>query len=163
MKRLQLFVLQKFSVMEVNKVELPNDVMLGEVSKMLDEGHNVTFMAKGNSMLPFIVGEKDSVEIGKRPEYKPGDIVLSKTDRKIWVLHRYLSSDGETVTLKGDGNLVGTEKCAVGDIVGAVDRIIKPGRVVDCSSAVFKKESAAWRRQPYLIRRVILAIYRRVI
>ena len=149
--------------MEVNKVELPNDVMLGEVSKMLDEGYKVTFMAKGNSMLPFIVGERDSVEIEKRPEYKPGDIVLVKDSRGIWILHRYLSSDGETVILKGDGNLVGTEKCAPADIVGAVARIIKPDREVDCGSAMFKKESAAWRRQPYIIRRVILAIYRRVI
>lgn len=149
--------------MEVNKVEIPNELMLGEVSKMLDEGYKVTFTAKGNSMLPFIVGDRDSVELEKRPEYRPGDIVLAKDSRGIWILHRYLSSDGETVTLKGDGNLVGTEKCAPADIVGAVDRIIKPHREVDCGSAMFKKESAAWRRQPYIIRRVILAIYRRMI
>jgi hypothetical protein len=43
----------------MRSVTLPNEVMLPEVAKMLSEGKQVTIKAKGNSMLPFIVGGRD--------------------------------------------------------------------------------------------------------
>ena len=48
---------------------VPNDVMLGEVRKMIAEDHSVTIKVKGRSMLPFIVGERDSVRL-----VKPSDL-----------------------------------------------------------------------------------------
>ena len=53
--------------MNAKKVILPNALMLGEVSRMLDDGHSVVIMTKGASMSPFIRGERDSVELEKRP------------------------------------------------------------------------------------------------
>lgn len=45
---------------------LPNEEMLPEVAKMLSEGNCVKLKAKGNSMLPFIVGGRDEVVIEKK-------------------------------------------------------------------------------------------------
>lgn len=142
---------------------LPNAVMLGEVSRMLSEGHSVVIMTKGNSMLPFIVGERDSVELIKKDSYGIGDIVLAQVAEGHWVLHRLVGMDGESVTLKGDGNLVGTEKCRLQDIAGSVRTIIRPKKKVDCGTAVFASRSERWRALPYTLRRIVLGIFRRLI
>ena len=45
----------------MKKLILPNEILMGEVERLLSQGTAVTIMTKGNSMLPFIVGERDSV------------------------------------------------------------------------------------------------------
>lgn len=137
--------------------------MLGEVSRMLSDGHIVTISTKGSSMMPFIVGERDSVDLVRRDKYEVGEIVLAQIAKGHWVLHRLVAIDGDDVTLKGDGNLVGTEKCMMSDIAGSVDRIIRPKGETDCRTERFARRSRLWRSQPYIVRRVILAIFRRIV
>lgn len=61
----------------MNKMTLPNAVLLGEATSLLNEGRHVIIPTKGTSMLPFIVGEKDSVKLLKKDEVHRGDIVLA--------------------------------------------------------------------------------------
>lgn len=147
----------------MNKLLVPNDLLLGEVSRMLNDGHKVVIMTKGVSMLPFIVGDRDSVELEKRDSYRIGDIVLARVENKRWVLHRLVSMEWDKAVLKGDGNLVGIERCAIGDIAGAVTFIIRPKGKTDCSSRKFARKSRRWKELPYIVRRIILGIYRRLI
>lgn len=150
--------------MEQKKLVLPNEVMLAEVSALIAEGHEVVILTRGNSMLPFIVGDRDSVRLVKKDKLVVGDIALAEIRKGQYVLHRIISIDGEKVTLKGDGNLVGTEKCKLSDIRGVADTIIRPGRKeIDCTTESFDKISRRWRELPYLIRRVVLGVYRRII
>lgn len=143
---------------------LPNEVMLGSVSEMLAEGHPVVIRTKGNSMLPFIAGDRDSVEIVSCGSYGPYDIVLAEVAPGRYVLHRILMLEGDAVTLKGDGNLSGTEKCSMSDIKGKVTRIIRPsGGDIMCSEDSFLRKSRRWRLTPYIIRRAVLAVYRRML
>lgn len=145
-------------------IVMPNDAMLGMASEMLSEGHPVVMMTKGNSMLPFIVGDRDSVELFRADSYGPYDIVLAEVAPGSYVLHRILMLEGSAVTLKGDGNLRGVEKCELSDIKGKVSRIIGPsGRETDCSTVRFYRKSRRWRLAPYIVRRVMLAVYRRMI
>lgn len=137
--------------------------MLGSVKGMLDDGHKVVLMTRGNSMLPFIVGDRDSVELEKRPSYSCGDIVLAYTSDGRWVLHRVDSKLDGGFVLRGDGNLRGTERCQDVDVAGAVCRIITPRKEIDCSADGFAKRSRFWKKQPYAVRRVILGIIRRII
>lgn len=147
----------------MNELQIPNGLLLGEVSRMLSEGHKVVITARGSSMLPFIVGDRDSVELDRKDGYAAGDIVLALVEGKRWVLHRLVSIAGDEAVLKGDGNLSGCERCAVGDIAGAVVRIIRPKGETDCGTAGFARRSSVWRALPYSARRVILGIYRRLI
>lgn len=147
----------------MNKLLIPNELLLGEVSRMLSDGHRVVIMTKGCSMLPFIVGDRDSVELEKRSSYVVGDIVLAWVEGNRWVLHRLVSLAGDDAVLKGDGNLSGCERCCVGDIAGAVTRIIRPKGETDCGTGRFAGVSRVWREMPYFARRVILGIYRRLI
>ena len=148
----------------MTKMTLPNDVLLGSVCEMLAEGHPVVIMTKGSSMLPFIVGDRDSVELVRADSCQPYDIVLAEIRPGAYVLHRVLLMEGDRVTLKGDGNLRGVERCALSDVKGKAVRIIRDsGKEIDCLSRRFYVRSRRWRLAPYQFRRLYLAIYRRII
>ena len=150
--------------MNTQRIILPNEILLGEVAAMLKEGHSVVLMTKGNSMLPFIVGGRDSVELVRRDAPAPGDIALAQITPGHYVLHRVISVEDGRVTLKGDGNLVGTEKCTTADICGIVTAIVRPGgRRTQCGTKAFARKSRTWASLPYIIRRYTLSIIRRII
>ncbi len=99
---------------------LPNDILLAEVGTLLGEGRDVSLTPLGRSMLPFIVGGKDTVTLRKMATIQVGDIVLAHLADTRYVLHRVISTDDDIITLMGDGNLVGTERCHKSDILGTV-------------------------------------------
>ena len=139
----------------MDKRVLPNEVLLEEVGRLLDEGREVSFTPLGNSMLPFIHGGKDNVVLRKMPSAAVGDIVLVRLPGR-YILHRIIALDGEKVTLMGDGNLVGTENCTWADIMGTVTAIQKGKRSVKPGNG------RLWRvLKPF--RRYILGIYKRLI
>ena len=109
----------------MEKLVLPNDVMLDEAARLLAEGREVVMIPKGRSMLPFIRGEIDKVVLVKPETLKGGDVVLAHFGDR-YVLHRIIGIRGEQVTLMGDGNLHGTEVGNRESIAGKVKTIIKP-------------------------------------
>lgn len=148
----------------MKQVTLPNEVMLGEVRNLLAEGRSVVILTKGLSMLPFIRGSKDSVVLEKAPAVAPGDIALAEITPGKWVLHRVIEVSDKEVTLRGDGNIRGIEKCAPEAVAGVVTGIQRPdGKVTDPHSPKAMKRWRGWCATPLLIRRAWLSFYRRVI
>jgi hypothetical protein len=145
----------------VEKITLPNDVLLDEVARLVAEGEAVALMTKGASMLPFIVGGRDSVVLVRPEELFPGMIVLAYVQGGRYVLHRILSVDGTKVVLMGDGNIKGVEVCAPADVKAVAVRISKPSGEVDCLSKRHLRQAAIWKTLLPL-RRWILAVYRRL-
>lgn len=142
---------------------VPNAILLTEVSNLLAEGKDVELKAKGYSMLPFIIGDKDSIRLRKEP-VSEGDAVLAEIAPGKYVLHRIVSIKGEVVTLKGDGNLLETERCRTQDIKGKAIAVISPkGRVRDLAGHKSKARAKRWNALPYIVRRYTLAIIRRLI
>jgi len=144
------------------KVVIPNEIMLAEVRNLLEEGREVIIMTKGSSMRPFIFGDEDSVLLKKHTDYNVGDIVLAEIMPGKWVLHRINARKEDKILLKGDGNLIGTERCTIDNIAGAVEKIIKPGREVDCTTEKFRKLSRKWVSRSVLDRRIRLGILNRI-
>ena len=140
---------------------VPNDVMLGEVRKMIAEGHSVTIKVKGVSMLPFIVGDRDSVRLVKPSRLKERDIVLAEIDEGHYVLHRIKRIEPTRITLMGDGNLRGLEFCRPKDIAGKVEVIFRNGKSIDPWTSSEQQKVGIWLALTP-IRRILLAIYRRV-
>ena len=151
---------------------LPNDVLLGEAESLMQEGHEVAIIARGNSMLPFIRSDIDTVilrdchgvaDASGEDGATIGDIVLAKFPGGTYILHRLIRIDGDIVTLRGDGNLRGVEHCRANDICAMAVCISRPsGKTIDCTTQAFKRRARIWWRIPHIIRRVYLAFYRRL-
>lgn len=149
--------------MSATRITLPNEVMLGSVKELLAEGSRVIIMTKGFSMLPFIVGKRDSVLLEKQPSVAPGDIVLAEIAPGHYVLHRVVGADGDRVILRGDGNYRGTERCSAADIAGTVLAIQREGHPdTDPRSPLQIRRWRRWTAIPAWIRRYYLAFYRRI-
>lgn len=140
---------------------LPNHILLPEVEKLLGEGIKVTMRVKGDSMLPFIRGERDSVELQKPRMLRKKSIALARLSDGTYVIHRIIELSGDEVVLMGDGNLLKTEHCRQADIVGEVTQILRNGTFVKCSCWVERVKASVWMM--FLpMRRYLLAIYRRL-
>ena len=145
----------------MEKKIIPNELLLGEVSRLVADGETVTIMTKGSSMLPFIVGGRDSVVLRKTDTLSVGMIALAFVDGCRYVLHRIISVEGDVVTLMGDGNIAGVERCRVGDIKAVAVQILTPRKHIDCMSRSHLRQAAIWKSM-LPVRRWILAVYRRI-
>ena len=140
----------------MDKRTVPNDILLGEVAAVLQEGREAVILPTGKSMLPFIREGVDRVVLRKKDSFEIGDIVLARFDGR-YLLHRIVALDGDAVTLMGDGNLRGQEKGRTDEIVGTVSAIIRPDGRRHAPG-----KGRLWRAlKP--VRRYLLAMYRRLI
>lgn len=138
----------------MEKVVLPNEVLLGEVARLLGEGREVVMTPKGRSMLPFIRGEIDRIKLRQTDKLSVGDIVLAYFENR-YVLHRIVAIRGEEFTLMGDGNLKDFEHGVRKDVIGSVVEIISP-------NGHHRKPGKAWLwRHTLFLRKYLLKIYRK--
>ena len=137
-----------------------NDI-IEEAIRLVREGVNVTLPVKGRSMLPFIIGGKESVILHRPVLIDVGDVVLAWVDGCRYVVHRIIRIDGDRITLMGDGNLT-TEHCALGDIKARVTHVVSADNKKRDLYSRWRVRAAKlwyWLRP---IRRYLLAIYRRL-
>ena len=139
---------------------MTEDQIIDEAVRLVSDGVSVTLPVDGRSMLPFIIGGRESVVLQKSEGAKVGDVVLAWVEGGRWVVHRIIRIDGDRVTLMGDGNLAGTEHCSVGDMKAIATH------VVDAKGRMHEMD-ICWRRVAvrlwwYLkpIRRYLLGIYK---
>lgn len=135
-------------------MQLPNEIFIPEIVRLVNEGRQVQFTPTGASMRPFIEGGVDNVTLVKPADLQVGDIVLAEIQQQHYVLHRIYAIEGDALTLMGDGNLVGTEHCTRAQVLAKVVAIHSPkGRNKPLTRAWL------WRHLKYA-RRILLKIYR---
>ena len=141
---------------------ITDERILEETIRLVREGVSVTLPVNGNSMLPFIIGGRESVILKRAGLVDEGDVVLAWVEGCRYVVHRIIRVDGEHITLMGDGNIVGTERCTVGDIKAIVTHVVDAnGKIHDINNKWRRRAAKVWFWiRP--IRRYILAIYRRL-
>ena len=144
---------------QINKVELPNEVLLKEVKKLIAEGHDVTLRVRGISMRPFLEDRRDKIVLTKVQNPRVGDAVLAEVAPGKFVFHRIVAFKDGNVTLKGDGNIYSTEMCNAEDISAATQAFIRRGKVYSPHGWMWRCYSALWPQWPFA-RRVLLKIYR---
>ncbi len=142
---------------------MPNDnYIIEEAIRLVDDGVSVTLPVNGYSMLPFIIGGRESVILQKPVAPKVGDIVLAWVEAGRYVVHRIIRIEGNQVVLMGDGNLVGTERCSLGDIKAIATHVVDAnGKRHDLYNKRRRFGARLWFRL-HPIRRYLLAIYRRL-
>lgn len=139
----------------------PNHILIPEVERLVNEGICVTMRVKGNSMLPFIRGDRDSVELRKAKPLRTKSIVLARLADGSYVVHRIVKLSGDDVVLMGDGNLLGREHCKRTDVMAEVTQILRNGKAVSCSCRSERAKASIWMTL-LCMRRYLLAIYRRL-
>ena len=148
--------------------------IIEETVRLVGEGVSVTLPVEGNSMLPFIIGGRESVilqkpfgklrdrTVGESVEPQVGDVVLAWVQGGYYVVHRIIAIEGDTVTLMGDGNLVRTEQCHLDDVKARVTHVVDAAGRRHKIDTLWRRGAARlwWHLRP--IRRYLLAIYRRL-
>ena len=140
---------------------MTDNEIIEEAIRLVREGVNVTLPVKGLSMLPFIIGGKESVILRRPGVIGVGDVVLAWVDGSRYVVHRIIRIDDDRITLMGDGNLT-TEHCALGDIKARVTHVVSADnkeRDLHNRWRMLGAKVWYWLRP---IRRYLLAIYRRL-
>lgn len=128
-----------------------NATAFSQARDLLLEGLSVRIRVRGQSMLPFF---RSGSEILLRPireeDFRVGAVVLGETDRGVFVVHRIRHVEAKSITLMGDGNVVGTEVIPREKIYG----------IVDCGTMhLFLARLWLWMRP---LRRYPLAILKRI-
>lgn len=155
---------------------MTDEVIIQEAIRLVDEGVSVTFPVKGWSMLPFIIGGRESIIMGRPESVKKGDVVLAWIPQPDpvcspaecgelsgrYVVHRIVSIDGERVTLMGDGNIAGREHCRLADVKALATHVVDAqGRQHPLYSPRRVQAVRLWTAL-LPVRRYLLAVYRRV-
>ncbi len=137
-----------------------NNILLDQASALVAEGKEVEIPTKGASMLPFIVGGKDSVVLARARQIDVGDIVMAKIGDTNYVVHRIIRIEGSQITLMGDGNIRGCELCTHAQISAKIIAIRHKGKLTDCTTPSARRRAKLWRMLRPL-RRYILGVWRR--
>lgn len=125
---------------------IPNDLLIPRIRQFLDEGHTATIRVRGRSMRPFLQDGRDKVVLAPcSAAVETGDVVLAETSPLHFVLHRVIAKDGDRLTLKGDGNVRGTESCREKDVVGVATAFIRKEK-----EQVVPTDSLRWRAYSYI-------------
>ena len=133
-----------------------------EALRLVQKGVTVTFPVTGQSMLPFIIGGKESVILHAPGLIDVGDVVLAWVDGNRYVVHRIIKLDYDRVTLMGDGNVAVTEHCRLNDIKARVTHVVSADNKKRDLYSRWRVLAAKLWYWLCPIRRYLLAIYRRL-
>lgn len=145
-------------------ITIPNNILIPEIKRTIDSGLTATFRVKGYSMRLFLENNRDKVILAPvRNALSINDVVLAEIGKDIYVLHRIIDIEGNTITLMGDGNCIGTEKCTKENVIGIATGFYRKGRSKPDMVNGFKWKiyTRIWLALKPL-RRIILGIYRRI-
>lgn len=117
-----------------NVVSVPNPLYVASLRTFIEEGETVQFPVRGWSMRVFVEHERDKaiLKACDPQALKKGDVVLARIDTpddsEVYVLHRIIDTDGQRLTLMGDGNLQGTETCQRQNVIAIAIGFLRKGR-----------------------------------
>lgn len=137
-----------------------HDELFNVIVDVLEKDGKFPFNPDGKSMLPTIVGGKDSVLLIKPDEIKKNDIVFAKKSNDTLVMHRVVGIDNDIVILRGDNNLYNEEPISKNQIFAVVSEIYKYGRTIkrgdnEYCLGLFSKLKRALRKLKYKTKMLI--------
>lgn len=121
------------------------DDWIPTIIPFIEEGKTVKIMPQGFSMVPFITGGRDEVNLVQiKGELKRGDIVVYRRDNAIYVLHRvYKIKNGEYYML-GDAQTEVEGPLRREQMIAKVESYYRKGKLIVCQSRREKVEYTLW-------------------
>ena len=132
--------------------------LMPEVGRLIREGKTVVLPVRGNSMRPFIQNGNDCVELHPLPPVlRKGDVVLARTSKGYYVLHRVTAISPDLLTLEGDGNIGLRETCRPSAVLARAEWVIDAHK--ERHSLLDRRARIKWKMWYILrpLRRVLLA------
>jgi len=109
----------------MEKKSVPNEIFFANVLEEMSEGLDVRITLVGNSMLPTFVSGVDQVVLTRCDKDNfsslvAGDVVLFRRSDRHICLHRVIKVEGNTLYIRGDGNIGPFELAHPSDLLGKV-------------------------------------------
>ena len=144
----------------MDKLTVENAIFLPQMVQLIQEGHTATMMARGNSMRPFIEDGRDKLVFGQVDSLAVGDVILAEVTKGHFVCHRIESIQKGIVTMRGDGNVTGTEVFPEANVRAKLLQVGRKGKTYTlATSKMWRCYSLVWPKlRP--VRRYLLALYR---
>lgn len=140
---------------------IPNEVLLSRAVQTVSQGHIAVIPVRGTSMLPFIIGGKDSVELYPPFSLRVGDIVLARFESGAYLLHRiYALGEEDKVLLMGDGNIGTTESCHRSQILAKARFVIRHNGKKQCLDSYSMRQAFYVWKLLIPCRRILLRLFR---
>ncbi len=134
------------------------------IEQIVERGDTFKMTVTGYSMLPLLGNGHDHIVVRRTEDDEDimGRIAMFRMpDRRI-IVHRVVAIKDGLVTLHGDGNLYQREQVRREAIVGVVESVVRQsGKVVSCTTRLWRIRERIWLCQPLIIRRGALGIMRR--
>ena len=116
---------------------------LGEIEPIIDEvldsGSEISLMASGVSMEPYIRDKTDKITLVKvSRELKKGDVPLYKRDNGKFVLHRIVGIGDEGYIMRGDNQWVTEYPVKKSSIKAVLKSVERNGKVFSADGAYSK-------------------------
>ena len=146
--------------MKTEKKLISSKILFTAISEQLAEQRQAVFTVTGMSMWPFICHGRDQVVVGvcNSGSLKRGDIVLLQTPPGNYLLHRITKLKSDRFETTGDGNCFRDGYFPFSCIRAKVVKIIRKGKVIDCTSLGWKLIFRLWMFL-YPIRKYIFCIW----
>lgn len=129
-----------------NMVFMENELLFSLLKEDLNNGNKAVFCVSGSSMYPFIVHNRDHVEIEhvEAMSLKKGDIILFSPLEEKYVLHRITEITSKGFITTGDGNLYRDGLVKAENIIGKVSKIYRNKLEIDCGKIRWKIAFRIW-------------------
>ena len=145
--------------MEHNLRILPPEVLIPQLSRLLEQTSPVPLVISGNSMSPFLVHRRDTVYLSKvSGPLKPGDMILYQRKNGTYVLHRICKVQGDTYHLVGDGQWGIERGICREQVIAIVTAVRRKGKLLRSGSFWWEFFAHIWLKIIPL-RPVILRLY----
>lgn len=118
------------------------------IEEQLISGNRVSFTVSGSSMMPWIVNNRDQVELisVKNLVLKKGDIILFLPFPGKYVLHRITKIVPGGYITTGDGNLHRDGFISTESVIGKVVKIHRKGKLIDCDNLHWRIIFSLWMK-----------------
>lgn len=132
--------------------------MIPIIEEVLDNEGSVTFTPKGSSMLPLLLGDRDTVTLSK-PIFplKKYDIPLYKRNNGAYVLHRIIKVDNDSYVMRGDNQTVDEKGIKQSQIIAVVTGFNRKNKEYNMKEFSYKLYCKVWVNS-LLLKKIIVKL-----
>lgn len=149
--------------MKTEKRWISSQDLFSAIARQLAENRRASFTVTGMSMWPFLCHGRDRVvlEAADPARLRVGDIVLLRTVRSSYLLHRVTRRSEEGIETTGDGNCFRDGFFPYSCVVGRCVRLVRPDRTIDCDAPHWRLAFRCWMLL-FPVRRPLMAVWMKI-